>query len=114
MTDTAMDLHKINDGYAVSAQIQPEDAAGLAKAGFVAVICNRPDGEEPGQPTAAEISDACRDAGLGFHHVPVTGGYLTAESVLLHKSIIESADGPVLGYCRSGQRSAMIYESGLS
>ena len=114
MTDTAMDFQKINDGYAVSAQIQPEDVAVLADAGFAAVICNRPDGEEPGQPTAAMINDACQEAGIAFHHVPVTGSYLTAESVLLHKSIIESANGPVLGYCRSGQRSAIIYESGLS
>lgn len=114
MTDTAMEIFNLNDGYAVSAQIQPTDVAALADAGFVAVICNRPDGEEPGQPTAEEVRNACREADIAFHHVPVTGGYLTPESVLLHKSIIESADGPVLGYCRSGQRSAMIYESGIS
>lgn len=114
MTDTAMEFFKLNDGYAVSAQIQADDVAALAEAGFVAVICNRPDDEEAGQPTAAEIGEACHKAGIAFHHVPVTGGYLTAEAVLLHKSIIESADGPVLGYCRSGQRSAMIYESGIS
>ena len=114
MTDTAMEIFNLNDGYAVSAQIQPGDVAALAEAGFVAVICNRPDDEDPGQPTAEEMRNACREAGIAFHHVPVTGGYLTAEAVLLHKSIIESSDGPVLGYCRSGQRSAMIYESGIS
>ena len=114
MPDTATEFFKLNDGYAVSAQIQVDDVAALADAGFVALVCNRPDDEDPGQPSAEEIRSACRDAGIAFHHVPVTGGYLSAEAVLLHKSIIESADGPVLGYCRSGQRSAMIYEAGLS
>ena len=109
-----MDVTKLADNYAATAQIRPEEIKAIADAGFVAIICNRPDGEEPGQPTADEIRAACSEAGIEFHHVPVTGMYLTPESVLLHRSIIESSNGPVLGYCRSGHRSTVIYESGIS
>ena len=107
-------MMKLNEHYSVAAQIQPEQVATIAAAGYVAIICNRPDNEDPQQPSAGEIRAACEEAGLAFHHVPVGHEPMTAESVLLHRSIIESAGGPVLGYCRSGQRSSMIYEAGLS
>ena len=109
-----MEIMKLAENYAATAQIRSEDVQAIADAGFAAIICNRPDDEDPGQPTAEEIRAACDAAGIAFHHVPVTGGYLAPEAVLLHRSIIESSEGPVLAYCRSGQRSSMIYESGLS
>jgi len=30
-----------------------------------------------------------------------------------HHGIIDSSSGPVLGYCRSGQRSMIIWQAGL-
>ena len=113
MERSTMETTQIADNYAVTAQIPPEAVSAIAGAGFVAIICNRPDDEEPGQPPAATIRAACEAAGIAFHHVPVSTT-LTPESVLLHRSIIESSGGPVLAYCRSGQRSSIIYEAGLS
>ncbi len=106
-----MDLHRFSEHYAVTAQILPEEVEHLAAAGFVTVICNRPDNEEPGQPTAKEIRKACEAAGLAFYHVPVHGMPLLQEMVEEQHRIVDESDGPVLAYCRSGQRSALIFQA---
>ena len=47
-----MEYRQITDEYAVAGQIAPEDIAAIKAAGFRSIICNRPDDEQPGQPTA--------------------------------------------------------------
>lgn len=102
---------KITDDYFVAPQISLDDVATIASAGFVTIICNRPDGEDPGQPPAAEIAAGCKAAGLDFHHIPVSVMPLSADAVQEQRRIIEESEGLVLGYCRSGQRSAVIFEA---
>lgn len=104
-------MTRLSERYAVAAQIGPDDVADLASAGFVAVICNRPDHEEPAQPTAGELSAACVQAGIEFHHIPVTTPPFPENAVEAHRQVLDACDGPVLGYCRSGARSRMIWES---
>jgi len=106
-----MNISHITDDYAVAPQIFPHDVTRLAELGFVAVICNRPDGEEPGQPTAAEIAAACDAAGLAFHNIPVSGMPIAVELIEKQRRLIADSDGPVLGYCRSGQRSQIIWSA---
>ncbi|MBP8062770.1 MAG: TIGR01244 family phosphatase, partial [Brevundimonas sp.] len=48
-----MTLRPLSSTVSVSAQISPDDMPALAASGFGRVISNRPDGEEPGQPSAA-------------------------------------------------------------
>jgi sulfide:quinone oxidoreductase len=108
-----MRLSRLTDDYAVAEQIQPADVAGIAAQGFVAVICNRPDNEEPGQPRANEIAVECETAGISFHHIPVSGMPIPEEAVQTQRGVIDGSDGPVLGYCRSGQRSMIIWQAGL-
>ena len=106
-----MNISQITDGYAVAPQIFPDDIAVLAEHGFVTIICNRPDGEEPGQPSAAEIAAACDAAGLAFHHIPISGLPIAAENIQEQHRLITESDGTVLGYCRSGQRSQIIWSA---
>ncbi|TIO54795.1 MAG: TIGR01244 family phosphatase, partial [Mesorhizobium sp.] len=47
-----MEYRQISEDYSVSGQIQPEDIVAIKDAGFKSVICNRPDDEQPGQPSA--------------------------------------------------------------
>ena len=108
-----MHLSKLANDYAVAEQIHPADIARIAAQGFVAVICNRPDNEEPGQPQVNEIAAACQEAGISFHHIPVSGMPIPEEAVQAQRGVIDSSDGPVLGYCRSGQRSMLIWQAGL-
>lgn len=108
-----MNLSRLTENYAVSEQIQPADVVAIAAQGFMAVICNRPDKEEPGQPDASEVAAACENVGIAFHHIPVAGMPLPEAAVKEHREVIDASTGPVLGYCRSGQRSMVIWQAGL-
>ena len=67
-----MILRTIDSRIAVAPQIVAEDMAELAASGFTAIVNNRPDGEDPGQPDGAEIAAAAAAAGLTYTAIPVT------------------------------------------
>lgn len=90
----------------VSGQIAPEDVAGLADHGVTVLINNRPDGEEPGQPLAADIEDAAAQAGITYHFVPIIRGIGPADVEEMQKALRETEGGKLLAFCRSGTRSA--------
>jgi len=100
-----MDLRPLSPALTVTGQIQPQDVATLAGAGFKSIICNRPDGEEPGQPPQATIAAAAAKAGLGFAFLPVTGADLGPAAGREFARLMATLPGPVLAYCRSGARS---------
>ncbi len=103
-----MELRTIDATLAVAPQMQPEELAGLAAQGFAAVICNRPDGEEPGQPPLDEMRRAAQEAGLAFHHIPVAGGLFPPAAVAAFGAIRRGTQGKVLAYCRTGTRAATL------
>ena len=69
-----MIAHRLDDRVFVSGQIMPGDMAEIAALGVTTIVNNRPDGEEPGQPSGDEIADAAEAAGLAYREVPVSGG----------------------------------------
>lgn len=105
------DFRRVTDQLSVSPQIQVGDIAEAARQGFKLVINNRPDGEEPGQPTSAEMESAARAAGLDYAYIPVRGGP-TPEQVAQEREVLAQAKGPVLAYCRSGTRSIVTWSIG--
>jgi len=113
-----MEIRKLDDSFAVAPQMQPCELAALAAEGFAAVICNRPDGEEPGQPALDDMRRAAQVAGLAFHHIPVAGGLFPAAAIAAFAAVRRGTFGKVLAYCRTGTRSitldALANTSGLS
>jgi sulfide:quinone oxidoreductase len=103
-----MDIRQISDEFAVSPQIAIADIPALAGHGFVALICNRPAGEEPGQPAIDETREAAQAAGLAFHHIPVSGGAFPDAAIAAFRAVRKGSEGPVLAYCRSGTRSITL------
>ena len=102
-----MTLRPLSPVVSVSAQLSPSDLTSLAAAGFGRVISNRPDDEEPGQPSASAMEAAARDAGLGFVWIPVSGLPGTDQVAAVAASL---ADGvPTVMFCRSGMRSAAVW-----
>ena len=97
-------FHKVTDGFWVSGQIEAEDVAAAAAQGFRMILNNRPDGEEPGQPAGHAIAAAARAAGLDYAEVPIRGRPGPAQ-IDATAQALETADGPVLAYCRSGMRA---------
>jgi len=101
-------IRKLDDRTSVSGQIQPADVPGLNASGIGMIICNRPDGEEPGQPTAAEVQDAAEAEGIEFRHVPIIRGIGPADVEAMQEAL-DAAPGKLLAYCRTGNRSALTW-----
>ena len=104
-----LQIHPLNDQLSVAPQIEVTDIAALAARGFRSVINNRPDGEAPGQPRNAELETAARQAGLGWRHIPVVAGKVSDDQVRSFAEALRQLPGPVLGFCRSGTRSSMLW-----
>lgn len=104
-----MDIRTINDGYAVTPQISPDDVPAIAAAGYRVVICNRPDGEVPGELQAEALRSAVEAAGMAFVVNPLSPGALTMEIVDSQRAALDGAKGPVLAYCASGNRSSILW-----
>ena len=101
-------MNRLDPTTLVSGQIAPEDMAIIAALGVTMIVNNRPDGEEPGQPKAAEIEAAARAAGLGYRHIPIAGGF-SAPQVAAIGEALEGAEGEVLVFCKSGTRSTYLW-----
>jgi len=105
------DFRHVTDELSVAPQISVADVTEAKARGFTAIVCNRPDGEDPGQPAAAEIAAAAQAAGLTYTHIPVRGAPGPAEVEAMRQAV-DAADGPVLAYCRSGTRSITTWSIG--
>lgn len=105
------DFRPVTDSFSVAPQVSEADMARAASEGFVLVINNRPDGEDPSQPSSAAVESAVRAAGMNYLHVPVRGGPTQAQIDAV-KAAVDSADGKVLAFCRSGTRSIVTWSIG--
>jgi len=94
----------------VSQQIAPEDCVAAKAQGFAAIVNNRPDGEAPDQPTAAEMRAAATAAGLRYADIPVDHSGMSMPQVEAMAAELAAAAGrPVLAFCRSGTRSTHLW-----
>ena len=98
-------MRQLDDKTLVSGQIAPEQVAELKQQGVTMIVNNRPDGEDPGQPSGAEIEQAARDAGIEYRHIPIWRGPGPAEVEKIAEAMDACRDGKVLLFCRSGTRS---------
>jgi uncharacterized protein (TIGR01244 family) len=103
-----IEIHRVTPDFAVAGQLSPADLAQAAADGFKMIVKNRPEGEDIGQPSDAEMEAAATAAGLDFRALPFSGPpppAMVAETAML----LENARGPVLAYCRTGKRSIMAW-----
>jgi sulfide:quinone oxidoreductase len=103
-----MDKNRLSDSLTVSGQVTPADMPAIAAAGFGSVVCNRPDGEAEGQPSAAEVALAAWENGLEFHYMPIFPGDFSEEKVAAFRALRRRSDKPVFAYCRTGSRCATL------
>lgn len=103
------DIRRIDDQVSVAPQLFPEELAEVAALGFKAVVNNRPDDEEPGQPSDADMRAAAEAAGLAYTSIPITHAGFSHPQIDAMAEAIRSAEGPVLAYCRSGTRSCNLW-----
>lgn len=103
-----MTIRTLSRTLSVSPQIDPADVAELAASGFRSIVCNRPDGEEAGQPMAATVAAAAEANGLRFAHIPVVSGAISEGDGAAMARALANLPVPVLAYCRSGTRSEQL------
>lgn len=104
-----MPYARLNDKMSVTPQITPDDLPGLVQHGFKAVVCNRPDVEVPPDLSSEALRAACEGAGIAFFNNPLAPGGLTGEAVAAQAQAMRATNGPVLAYCASGTRSAILW-----
>ena len=102
------DPKKLADNIAVCAFVPPEKLAELATK-FRTIVNNRPDLEEPGQPSSAELEAEARRLGLDYVHIPVVPGQVNDELVAAFGEAVSNRKGPVLAFCKSGRRAATLW-----
>jgi len=102
---------QLAEDYWVAGQLYPEDMEKAREQGFRSIVCNRPDDEAPNQPTYLEVSGAAEEQGLEHIYIPIRPGTDFAEAGQELIDFLAEAPRPVLAYCRSGNRSTMLWRS---
>ena len=103
------EFRPVTDDFFAAPQIQRDDFAKAAEMGIRVVINNRPDGEEEGQLANDDAARYARDAGLAYLYIPIVSGQPTVQAVKATVNALKDAEGPVLGYCRTGTRSTILW-----
>lgn len=103
------EFKQLTDTFWAAPQIDASDVERAKAEGFTHIICNRPDGEASGQPTAAEIGLAAKRHGIGFTEIPVSSAGFSLPQVDAMQQAISKGRGKVLAYCRSGTRSTLLW-----
>jgi uncharacterized protein (TIGR01244 family) len=102
-------IRQLDDRALVSGQIRPEEVTEFAARGVTMLVNNRPDGEEPGQPLAGDIEQAAAQAGIAYRFIPIIRGIGPADVDAMLEAMRQAGEGPMLAFCRTGNRSALTW-----
>ena len=82
----------------------------MAQYNIKTVICNRPDGEEPNQPDFETVKAWLQANGVeNVIYLPATMDTITDELLQEFEVTVAKSESPILAYCRTGTRSAMLW-----
>lgn len=104
-----MRIKRLNGMFTIATQVEPSKIDQILVRGYKSIICNRPDGEGEDQPSFDEVAKLARARGLAVRYIPVKlAGVTQAEHAAFAKAI-EEMPKPILAYCRSGTRCAVLW-----
>lgn len=104
-------LASIDKDIYVAGQLSPDDFAEAVRIGIRSVINNRPDEEMGSQPMESTLRTAAEAAGLFYAYLPVPCEGFDAKAVAHMRALVGELPRPLLAFCRSGARSAKLYEA---
>jgi uncharacterized protein (TIGR01244 family) len=102
----------ITDELSVTSQPSAADIRRFAELGYRTLVNNRPDGEEPGQLTAAEAKAQAEAVHLAYVHLPVKVGQIAPADVDAFHHALERSPRPVIAHCKTGARSYFLWAAG--
>ena len=101
---------RIDEKTYVTGQIAPGDIPDIASQGIKLIVNNRPDGEAGAeQPTAAELEAVAKAKGIAFVNLPFATPELTPDHAARFAQILKAEPGPILAFCRTGNRSSILW-----
>ncbi len=102
----------ITEEFAVARALSAEDFDAIAAQGFRAVLNFLPDDETKTQVSSDEARRLCDKVGMAYAHVPAQKHSLFTDGVIFPaRQAMTSLPAPVLAYCASGQRAAIVWAS---
>ena len=104
-----MNFTMLDSNVSIAPQPRIEELEDIAAAGFRGIINSRPDAEDSGQPSSAEIAAEARRLGLSYWHIPIRPGEATPDDARQFAAVVREAGGPVLAFCRSGNRARQLW-----
>jgi uncharacterized protein (TIGR01244 family) len=103
------DFRRLSGTMLASPQITVADVAEAKAQGVTLIVNNRPEGESDDQTPGAEIEAAARAAGIDYIEIPIGHSGFSHPQVAKLAEALERNEGAVLGYCRSGTRSTLLW-----
>lgn len=105
---------KLTEALSVSPQIGIDDLQAIAAQGYDVVVNNRPDGEEPNQPTSDDIAAAAAAAGLEYHHLPITAQNFPGADFAQMETLLDDPGQRIFAFCRTGTRCTNLWVASRS
>jgi len=102
-------FRRLSDTMLASPQISVADVSDALAQGVTLIVNNRPEGESDDQVPGAQIEAAARAAGIDYLAIPITHSGFSAPQVDAMAEALARTSGQVLGYCRSGTRSTLLW-----
>lgn len=103
------EFRRLSPTMLASPQITLADVSEAKALGVTLIVNNRPEGESDDQTPGAAIEAAAREAGIDYVAIPVTHAGFSHPQVEALAEAMKRTEGPVLGYCRSGTRSTLLW-----
>lgn len=108
---SGVEITQLSLRFFVCGQITEDDLNSIAEQGFKSIVNNRPDDEAEGQPKSADLAAAAAELSIEFVHVPVVYGSISSQDVDDFERACANLEGPILMFCRTGGRSAMLWKA---
>lgn len=105
-----MSFLKANDQVYFTGQLNAADVKEAARMGVKAIVCARPDDEDPRDMSFAQVKDLfVKEGGQAAAHIPVSMPALDAAAAAKLGDFLAQNPGPCLMYCKSGMRAATMW-----
>jgi len=102
-------MKKLSENFYIAPQIGLGDLEAIKAAGIMAIINNQTEHETPHQVPTDDMKKAVIEQGMGYYPIPIAGGQFSLDDVTTLQTLINDTQGPVLAYCLSGTRSAVLW-----